>query len=112
MKRNRPFFEKKQSSLERLIGLSEQEQLRDDEFFSLAKKARKDIVRWWKKKYNYSSNDPRYLEATKSLIMQDFLDSIIDDYNENIGNDPVGERILRGRALDPEWDKKELEAHG
>ncbi|HEX2868738.1 MAG TPA: hypothetical protein VHO03_16980 [Ignavibacteriales bacterium] len=104
-----PFFGKKRKNLERLIELSEKEQLRDEEFYKLAVKARKDIVLWWKKKYNYSRTDPRYLNATQTEIYEDFLEWIIDKYNKEYANDPLAERILRGREKNPDFDLEETE---
>lgn len=64
------------------------------------------VVRWWKDKYNYSSNDERYLTATKEQIYSDYLDNIVNKYIDEIGSDKNALEIMKGRALDPDYDKK------
>lgn len=47
---------------------------------------------WWKRKYGYSSTDPRYLNATESDMIHDMFEDIVD-------------RFIK----DPERNRKEFE---
>jgi hypothetical protein len=82
----------------------------DDEFIKEAEESSGSIRKWFKKYYKYSSTDPRYTEATESLMLNDCLDYLIDIYNEEIGSDPEKFRMLRGRLLNPQFDQDENEA--
>jgi hypothetical protein len=82
----------------------------DKEFQDIVNKYDADIVVWWKKKYGYSSNDERFLTATREQIYNDRLEEIVSIYIEKFRFDPERERIERGRLLDPEFDMKENEA--
>jgi len=41
------------------------------------RKQKTDILTWWKRKYNYSNNDERYLSVTPSQVYSDRLEEII-----------------------------------
>jgi len=68
-------------------------------------------VRWWKKKYGYSSNDERYLTATEAQIFNDYLDHRAERYLEEIGSGTVVEEMLKSKAVDPNYDVNENIAH-
>lgn len=81
----------------------------DQKFQERVREAKVDITFWWKRKYNISRSDERYLNATEDQMLEDYIDEKIALYLDEFDDNPEGERIIRGRALDPEFDKKEQE---
>jgi len=49
------------------------------------------------------------LTATEEQMMEDYIDEKTALYIDEFAENPAGEEIIRGRALDPEYDKKEQE---
>jgi len=70
----------------------------------------KTIITWWKRKFNYSSSDPRYLNATLTQMLEDALEEqairYIADY-ESL--DPETNKFLKKRELDPKENDREKE---
>jgi hypothetical protein len=82
------------------------ERIVDKVYQDEARKHREDIIAWWKKKYNYSSNDSRYLTATLTQIYEDFLEEVLKNYNKEIGNHPQVYNLYKGRFLHKDYDKQ------
>ncbi len=70
--------------------------------------AKGDIRIWFKRKYGYSSNDERYLTATKEQMYFDYLtEVVIPDYLERTdNNNPMVVGMLKGRAKNNNFDKE------
>ena len=68
---------KEKEELRRLVNLPADERALDGAFIERVKKEQRNLLLWWKNKYNYSSNDERYLTATPSQIYKDRLEDII-----------------------------------
>lgn len=64
---------------------------------------------WWKRHYGYSSNDERYLNATDSQILDDYLDYKIMNYREKFP-DKFIEGTAKARAVNPNYDQQTNEA--
>lgn len=90
--------------------LDNEQQLIDEAFQKKIDDYLHDVVNWWKDYYKYSSNDERYLTATEQQIFSDYIDNKINIYLKEIGRGTEMERVIRGRALDPNFDRKENEA--
>ncbi len=109
-RKKKSFFVDNFNRIRRLCNLEDHEKFSDKEFRQEVKKYRGDVVKYWKRKYNYSSNDPRYTEATLTQIYEDFLDDIVHDFNNEFEDNPLAEEILQAKAMNPEFMKKESEA--
>lgn len=94
----------------RIANLPQPKQAVDSDFQEELRKFTSDLSKWWKTHYNYSSNDERYKTATDSQIVEDFLENKFTAYIKELGIDTEMERIVKGRQLDPEFDRKENEA--
>ena len=108
-RKKKSFFVDKFNRVRRLCNLEDSEKFNDKEFRDEAKRYKSDVVKYWKRKYNYSSNDPRYYNATLTQIYEDFLDDIIFDFNKDFDENPLAEEILTSKAMNPEYLKKESE---
>ncbi len=65
------------------------------------------MKKWFKKKYQLSITDARYLTATEEDIMEEFLDELLDNYINEYASDPVKEEIERGRIMNPNYDHEQ-----
>lgn len=94
----------------RLLQLEEgKEQIESIEFQDEVSRA-KTYVSVWKRKYGYSSNDPRYLTATYTQILRDLLEDNVYDYLYRFERfDDDTNEFVRKRELDPGHDQKEAE---
>lgn len=71
-------------------------------------KGHNDIRIWFKQKYSYSSNDPRYLTATLEQMYFDFLTEVIvpDFLKRTDNNNPMVINMLKGRVKNKNYDKE------
>lgn len=69
-----------------------------------AEKQQGDIIVWWKRKYNYSATDERYLNATMEDIYSDYLQEKVADFNKEIGNNKYAVQIMQSKAKDKDFD--------
>ncbi len=76
----------------------------DPEFQELVRKQSQDIKYWWKNKFNYSSNDPRYLEATENQIFRDFIEYQVELYRKD--PDKAAKEFETTIENTPDYDKK------
>lgn len=84
-------------------------QIRSTIFQARVKQA-KTIIGWWKRKYGYSGNDPRFLSASFTQILEDAVEDKAFEYiREFESYDPETNEFLKRRALDPQADEKEAE---
>ncbi len=60
---------------------------------------------WWKRKYNYSSSDERYLNATMEDVYSDYLEDKIADFNKEFGDNKYALQILRDKAKNKDFDE-------
>jgi hypothetical protein len=91
----------------KLANISEvNEQVISDIFQARVEKAKTSIKDWWKRHYNFSRTDERYLSATEEDIIEDYIDEQVAEYIRNIGSKPMIENDLRGMALDPLYAEK------
>lgn len=49
------------------------------------------------------------MTATKEHIYSDYLHKKVDEYEKEIGNNPLAVEILTGRMEDPEFDQRQNE---
>lgn len=64
---------------------------------------RSTIRQYWKDYYQYSSNDERYLTATDSQVLSDYLQLKIKGFKDKYP-DPFILKTARNRALNPRYD--------
>lgn len=64
---------------------------------------------WWKRHYNYSSNDEAYLTVTETQMYEDYLDYKIMNYREKYP-DKFIENTAKARAVNPNFDQQTNEA--
>lgn len=106
MRTNKFFFVDRRKKALELLSIPEEKRLTSKEFLSEAEKQYNDLVVHWKRKYNYSSNDPRYLTATYSQVVEDLLEESVYNFNKEIGKNKVAMDILKGRIENPNYDKE------
>jgi hypothetical protein len=62
----------------------------------------------WKRKYNLPSNDPRYLTATYTEILEDVLEISVGNHVEEFGSyDEETNRKLREQVLNENFAEEE-----
>lgn len=68
-------------------------------------------VAYWKRKYNLTSNDPRYLTATYTQILEDVAeDTFYAHMKEFTAYDSETNEKIKQQEIDPEFAKKEAQA--
>lgn len=92
-----------------MLQLSRKELLQDKEFREEVEKVQTITIQW-KRRYGYSSTDPRFTEATFTDILRDTVEQMAARYVEEFKQyDEETERFLIERELDPNYDEKEAE---
>src|SRR3990167_3924308 len=70
----------------------------------------KGLIVWWKRRFGLSSNDPRFLTATMTQILEDAVEEMGIRYIEDFEiYDAETNEFLRRRAVDPNYDETEKE---
>jgi hypothetical protein len=66
------------------------------------------VVSIWKRKYNLPCNDPRYLAATYTEIIQDVLEDTVGRFVEEFdSSDEEMNAKLREQVLNPNFSEEE-----
>lgn len=90
--------------------MSFEQQLVSDDFLKAKDEYQNDFVTIWKRKYKYSSNDPRFYTATMEQILTDILEDKLENFISLENENPEFIRVKTGEILDPEFYAKENES--
>jgi hypothetical protein len=101
--------EAKTKFLIKLLKLKPEQELKSREFQKRVK-FQKSIIGLWKRYYNYSRSDPRYLEATYEDIMEDIIAIKADEHIRFFeSHDKETNDYLKKSTLDPSFIAKDRE---
>jgi len=95
----------------KLLSLKVEQQVKNRDFQEYVKKAR-SLIGIWKRRYGYSSNDPRYVSATLTHVLEDLLEVRAVEYISLFeSRDEETNKYLKASTADPkliEEDQKRM----
>jgi hypothetical protein len=104
-------FNKRFGELINFLNLDERKRLKSQFWKNERERSENSILLWWKRYYNYSCTDPRFIEATWRDVYEDYLDFLLlqDEKEASILPHREAERELEKWTEEIEADPQEWE---